>query len=298
MRGSRDMTRLKRIFFLATIAAFVCVPALAQDSKVEVLFLSKSVSFEHPCIKWVDGKSHVDGVLNSIAPAFNANITSIKDASLINAENLKKYKLVIFFTQGELSETGKDGFPPMGKNGVADLLAWIENGGGFMGFHCASDTFHTPENGPVTPYLEMVGGEFAGHGKQFEGTVKVVDSEHPIITASKFPVEFKITDEWYVFRNLNQAKIHVLALLDPGEQRTLQAPMYNVPDYPIAWVSERGKGRVFFDGMGHREDVWSNQTFQALVLAAAKWALGEGPVAAAPNYAAVVPSSAPKNGAK
>ena len=82
--------------------------------------------------------------------------------------------------------------------------------------------------------------------------------------------------------------MHVLAVLDPGAERQKQA-MYDLPEYPIMWVSQRGKGRVFFNAMGHREDVWDNSAMQALVLSAAKWAMGEGDVAATPNSAVVLP---------
>ena len=35
-----------------------------------------------------------------------------------------------------------------------------------------------------------------------------------------------------------------------------------------------GKGRVFYTGMGHREDVWTNPIYEKLVLAAMAWATG------------------------
>jgi type 1 glutamine amidotransferase len=44
-------------------------------------------------------------------------------------------------------------------------------------------------------------------------------------------------------------------------------------DYGLAWCREYGKGRCFFTALGHREDVWTNPTFQAHLLGGIKWAL-------------------------
>ncbi|MBI4556362.1 MAG: ThuA domain-containing protein [Candidatus Hydrogenedentes bacterium] len=272
---------------MITAAVALSLSGVSPAEEINILFLSKSVGFEHSVVAQnADKPSLCDTVLSKLAEQMGAKFATTKDASQINAENLKEYQLVIFYTQGELTqEGGKDGSPAMGANGVADLLAWIENGGGFVGFHCASDTFHTPEGGPVTPFLQMVGGEFAGHGKQFVGTVKVVDADHP--TVASIPKEWSINDEWYTFRNLNKDQMHVVALLDPGEERSKQE-MYNVPNYPVIWCSERGKGRVFFNAMGHREDVWENETFQKSVVDAIQWSSGKGSTQAKPNYAIAV----------
>ena len=270
-----------------------CILAIwaAVTAHADGIFVTKSQGFEHSCIRQENGlPSHVDKILTQLLEPKGVKLLCTKDAELINAENLKNYNLVVFFTQGDISVLGeKDLGKPMGPQGVVDLIAWIENGGAFLGFHCASDTFHTPEGGPVTPYLEMIGGEFITHGAQFEGTLKVVDTDHPVM--ANIPQDFKIFDEWYVFRNYNKDKIHVLALLDPGDERTKQEK-YNVADYPVVWCRTLGNGRVFYNALGHREDVWENPVFQQHVVDAAMWALGNGPAEADPNFNEVVPAEA------
>ena len=208
-----------------------------------------------------------------------------KDASLINAENLKKYKVVIFYTTADLTIEGTDKQPPIGPNGQAELLDWIKAGGGFIGYHCASDSFHTPEGGEVTPYVKMIGGEFRVHHKQFKGTVRVVDKKHP--TMKRVPAEWNLLEEWYLFKNFNADTMHVLAVLDPGPERQVQE-QYNIPSYPIIWCSEYGKGRVYYNAMGHREDVWDNPDFQHSVVDAVHWVMGEGPANAEPNVSKTI----------
>lgn len=269
-----------------SIVLLVCA-AGAADSKGEALFLSKSSGYEHSCIKWDDSKiSHVDKVLQSLTGDLGVNVLCTKDASLINADNLKKYKLVIFYTTADLTQEGTDKQPPMGPNGQQELLDWIQNGGAFIGFHCASDSFHTPENGVVTPYLKMLGGEFLTHGAQFAGTVKVIDKTHP--TMANIPAEWTVNEEWYRFKSFNADTMHVLAVLDPGAEREKQPDKYNVPNYPIIWCSEYGKGRVYYNAMGHREDVWTNPVFQKGVVDAVHWVLGQGPANVTPNFSSVL----------
>ena len=89
--------------------------------------------------------------------------------------------------------------------------------------------------------------------------------------------------------------MHVLAVLDPGAEREKQPDKYNVPNYPIIWCSEYGKGRVYYNAMGHREDVWDNPTFQKSVVDAAHWVLGQGPANAEPNFSKVL---SPEDAAK
>lgn len=283
------MTRDFRSLALAAVVA-LCGAACKPPEPPKLLFLSKSSGFQHSSITRKYGElSHVEKIVQALAEKYGAEVTLTKDASLINAENLKNYDVVVFYTTGDLTKPGTDEHPPMGENGVAELIDWIKAGGGFMGFHCATDTFHDGTDGPPSPYTQMIGASFRAHGQQFEGTVQVVDREHAAMES--VPTGWKIKDEWYLFRNLDTANIHVLALLDPGEERERQE-MYNIPSYPIIWCREFGEGRIYYNAMGHREDVWDNETFQLAVLDAAQWAMGakgrkgDSP----PNYDQVVPT--------
>ena len=263
------------------------------DPPLNILFLSKSSGFQHGVVARKDGNpSFLDGLMSELASLYDEdreiNVNSTKDASLVNAENLKNYDLVVFYTTGDLTKPGTDGNPPMGENGVAELVEWIEGGGAFMGFHCAADTFWQGFEG-TTEYTKMLGASFATHGKQFEGTLRVASPGHPAI--ENLPDGLKINDEWYMFNNLNTEEIHVLALFDPGEERKKQE-MYDVPNYPVIWCRAIGDGRMYYNAMGHREDVWTNEIFQLSVIDAVEWVLnadGEAPNAD-PNYAEVVPA--------
>ncbi len=281
------MTFISRSFSLMLSAVLGLLPkSSAEDNGGQVLLLSRSQVFQHEVIAEKDGQeSQVEIVLRGLLAEHGMTLTATKDAGSINAENLKSYKLVIFYTQGDLTQSGLDKHPPMGADGVAALTEWIEAGGGFMGLHSAVDTFCSEAGDDPTPYTNMIGAAFRGHGRQFVGTVQPVDRKHP--TMASLPKAFEIMDEWYMFRQMNTDAIHVLALLDAGEERGRQK-MYDTQPYPIVWCRALGEGRVYYNAMGHRPDVWENDAFLRLVDDAVLWTMGEGPVRAEPNYAAVV----------
>ena len=277
---------MNRIVMWTVLAAILCCGLTAQAAdKTRILFLHKSAGFQHSCIAYnADGTNHVTEVLKGIGDKLNAEITSTKDASLVNAKNLKNFDVVMFYTTEDLTMPGTDGTTPMGKNGVAELQEWVKAGGGFIGMHSASDSFH--RRGKESPYLDMLGGEFKGHGPQFYGKLKVVDPDHP--TMARVENDFKIKDEWYFFSNFMEEDMHVIALLDAGKIKE-KDERYDMPNYPVIWCSKFGDGRVFYNAMGHREDVWDHEVFQNHFIDAVNWAKGEGEADYEPNYKDVVP---------
>jgi uncharacterized protein len=274
---------------IGVLGAIALVPAVTPASGAEainILYLTKSVDFEHGPVAQKDGKASVsDAVLAELAKKLGATITCTKDASQINAAELEKYQLVMFYTQGDLTKAGgKDGAPGMSETGEAELIEWIKKGGGFIGFHSATDTLRT-DTGEPTPYVQMIGAQFRTHGKQFEGHMKVVDPSHP--SMAHFPAEWPLHDEWYLFKNFNRDAMHVLVTMDPGEERTEQ-DAYNIPAYPVTWCSALGKGRVYSTALAHREEIWEDPAYQQIVVDAMKWALGEGETEATPDFAKIV----------
>ena len=62
--------------------------------------------------------------------------------------------------------------------------------------------------------------------------------------------------------------------------KTAKKEPYHVP---IAWVKNYGEGKVFYISLGHREDVWTNETYQQSLLGGIKWILGQAEGNATPN---------------
>ncbi len=275
------------ILFAMTVSG----SALAEEGAAEpldVLVFTKTSGFQHSVTKWDEnGVSLVDETFRSLAEQNNWRITASKDGGMISTSRLQDFDVVVFYTSGDLTEEGTDGFPPMSETGVDELIEWIENGGGFVATHSASDTFRETD-GIVHPYIECLGGEFAGHGPQFRGTVRVTSEDHPAMQS--VPQGWTIHEEWYVHTNINEPVLHVCAVLEPNRMRS-NNEMYEGPDMPIKWVRTLGEGRIFYTAMGHREDVWTNDVFQANLVDAVHWVSGQGVTDAAPNFDEAVPKT-------
>ena len=82
---------------------------------------------------------------------------------------------------------------------------------------------------------------------------------------------FTITDEWYALKNFADDLHVILVQVTEG----MKGHMYERPNFPITWARAYGKGRVFYTSMGHREDVWENPMYQALL--AGRSRLGDRP---------------------
>ncbi|MDB6024874.1 MAG: hypothetical protein JWM68_1097 [Verrucomicrobiales bacterium] len=167
-------------------------------------------------------------------------------------ENLKKYDGVIFAnTTGDLPLPDKEGF-----------INWLKSGKAFIGMHSATDTLHS-----FPPYIEMIGAEFSHHPAITEVECINLDPAHPACKA--LPKTWPVTDEIYMFKSYDPKKVHLLLKLDKDPGNKAQAG-----EFPIAWCSEFGKGKVFYTELGHRDEVWNDENYQKHVLGAIKWALG------------------------
>ena len=155
-----------------------------------------------------------------------------------------------------------------GNLGIADLpafLAWIRNGGSFLGAHSASDTYHEAPD-----FIDMLGGEFETHGNETSVDIRVEDRTHP--AGAPLPNPFTIFDEIYEFRSNPRGRVNVLLSLDrhPNDGHLAAG---QPGDFPLAWYHSYGNGRVFYTALGHRDEVWNDSRYQQHLLGAIRWAL-------------------------
>jgi type 1 glutamine amidotransferase len=286
------------IVLAASVAwlAIVSTSLRAADSQSprRLLFFNRSVAFEHPVVHVKDGQPcYAENILRPICKEHDWELVSTKDGEIFTPENIAKFDAFVFYTQGDLSaDASKDGSKPISKEGKQAFLDAIKGGKGFVGFHCASDTFHSPgeawETQPVgerDPYIDMVGGEFIVHQSQQETTMTVVDPKFP--GAGSLSGGFKMLEEWYSLKNFAD-DLHVLLV---NETKDMHDKCYERPPYPASWIRNYGKGRVFYTSMGHREDVWTRPEFQSLVVGGITWAVGDAKADTTPNIKRVTPKA-------
>jgi len=282
---------------LLILAVLVLVAAAPQEKKKQILFFTKSAGFEHSVIKKKgDEPSHAEKILGELAKKNNWEVTHTKDGGVFTRENLAKFDAFFFYTTGVLTTPGTDKNPPMSAEGKAAFLEAIHGGKGFVGSHSAADTFHPTEprgdrfqafGDKNDPYLLMIGGEFIRHGKQQKTRMICADPQFPGAAAAG--EGFDMTEEWYSFKDYRD-DLHVILVSETKDMaKTGADSIYNRPPYPATWARQHGKGRVFYTSMGHREDVWTNATFQSMLEGGLKWALKEVDADVTPNVEKVAP---------
>ncbi len=288
---------------LPCLAALVMSTAsLSAAPSVRVLYFTKSSGYEHSVVKWTDGQpgsSYSEKILTALAPKHDFTLTFSKDGSLFSADYLAGFDVVMFYTSGDLLSVGTDGHPAMTAAGKQALLDWVHAGHGFIAIHAGSDTFHTGESGggnpseranryqlhgaASDPYVLMLGGEFIKHGPQQVATVSVVDPKFPGCAA--LGDTFSCMEEWYSLKEF-ASNLHALLVL---QTKGMEGSEYQRPPYPLAWARSYGSGRVWNNAMGHREDVWDSERFQAMLVGGIAWAGGRIPADVTPNLDRVAP---------
>ena len=264
------MPLTRREMIIATIAAsglplagtaLQAAPPATAARKKRILFFTKSSGFEHQTIRRIGGKLSVaETIFTHIAQAHGYAVHCSKDGRLFDPSRIHQWDAFAFYTTGDLTQRGTDGHPPMPMAGKKAFLKALSDGCGFVGLHCATDTFHS-RPGKISDYIQMIGGEFAGHGGQQVATNVIVDSKFPGISA--FGIKsFRLLEEWYTFSNLAR-DLHAITMLDT---HGMAGSLYHRPNYPNCWIRRNGKGRVFYSALGHREATWKNPAFQKLVI--------------------------------
>src|SRR6266550_6279366 len=187
--------RLRSLFchLTALCALFLFQPCLDADPPKRILYMTHSAGYVH------DSIPTSCAVMQSLAVRSGQfEVLCSEDLSLIDADSLRNFDILYFFTSGELALSDQQ---------KVDLLAFVRDGKGFGGVHCATDTLYTwPE------YGDLIGAYFNGHPWYREVAVRVEDADHSIV--KDLAPSFRITDEIYQFRNFSRDRVHVLLSLD------------------------------------------------------------------------------------
>ncbi|MDA0907267.1 MAG: ThuA domain-containing protein, partial [Bacteroidetes bacterium] len=238
------------ILFATAVCAHAQTPVLSrQVHSFDVLVFSKTAGYRHASIE--------EGIeaIRQLGLDNGFNVDATEDASAFTAENLQNYAAVIF-----LSTTGD----VLNLEQQSAFEAYIQQGGGFVGIHAASDTEYS-----WPWYGELVGAYFDSHPEIQQATIEVADRVHP--STSHLPEYWIRTDEWYNYNENPRGDVHVLATLD--ESTYSGGSMGH--DHPIAWMHEFEGGRSWYTGGGHTEESFSEPDFLQHVLGGIFYASGD-----------------------
>jgi type 1 glutamine amidotransferase len=198
--------------------------------------------------------------------AFTATLSS--EPAAISAANLQQYDAVYLNnTVGDVFDT-----PEM----RAAFVAFVATGGGVIGNHGTSVA--SPQ---WTEFGDILGATGASHREPTEkATIIVEDPTHPVVRAFDGK-PFEYVDEFYrLAAPYSRDKVRVLLSIDPIATDMMQGRCFGQclrddNDYPVAWIRQHGKSRVFYTSLGHNPDVFWDPRMLEMFLAGIQYALGD-----------------------
>ena len=162
------------------------------------------------------------------------------------------------------------------KNEVAGLRAAVEAGTGLAGWHGGiADSYRS-----VSDYLQLVGGQFAGHpgkhpdectGEQSDNyvphrvTMLPAAAEHPI-TAGLADFDLVTEQYWVLSDDYNDVLATTTQKVRPWD------PWHREVTSPAVWTRQWGEGRIFVTTPGHSLDVLEHPGVRTLVERGMLWA--------------------------
>jgi type 1 glutamine amidotransferase len=274
--ASADDTNLKRLLLVTDSGGFIHDSVgLAEKTLKEI---GPKNGFEVECFRFTRDPSNAK-VFEEYAGRFRKTTgvpVEKENCGRVNAETLKKFDCVLFFTTGN----------PLNEQEVKDLVKWVkEDGGAVAGTHCGSDTLYPDKNRPwQAAYGDLIGAYFDGHPWHQKIKVHVEDAKHA--AGKGFKEGDEITDEIYQFRPepYSRNKLHVILSVDNSSIDVKKGKRAD-NDYAIAWCQEVGKGRTFYTSLGHRKEVWTDKRFQEHLFGGLNWAVKRAEGSATPSGA-------------
>jgi glucose/arabinose dehydrogenase/cytochrome c551/c552 len=250
---------MKRIFALATTVVIVCCYFSCSNKRSEkpkVLVFSLTKAFHHESIP--------DGIaaIQKLGKENTFDVDTTTNPEMFNDTTLKNYSAVIFLcTTGDVLDYSQE----------AALERYIQAGGGYVGVHSATDTEYD-----WGWYGRLVGGYFydhpgihdTAHNVQ-EGIFNVVDQTD--ISTKHLTKQWKRTDEFYSFKKLDSAGLHVLITIDESSYHGGK----RMGNHPMAWYHEYDGGRAFYTALGHTKESYAEPNYVKHLLGGIQYAIGE-----------------------
>jgi type 1 glutamine amidotransferase len=247
------------------VLGIVALTALAQTAAdlPKVLFFANPMGSDNDVIRRAkpDSLSVAERHFAELSKGvFDVTIT--QNGAEVTPENLARYQAVVFFTAINPPGVDKDG-----------LIAWVRNGGAFIGIHSTANTFQDHR-----AFGAMLGARYdrrpwrTRESPQTKVRVKVEDRTHP--ATRHLGESFEIADDIYQFKDFDRDKVQLLLSLDPASL-DLANPKVNHQDrhFPVSWARAHGRGRVFYTALGDWEETWKDPRYRTHLIQGIRWAM-------------------------
>ena len=163
---------------------------------------------------------------------------------------------------------------PLDAAGQKDLIRFIhDEGKGFVAAYIALTPWDTfPEMANI---LGATSASVNVHDP-FGATGSVLVNESPDFPAVKhFPATMATGQAYYQPDKYDRKNIQVLLRKDISKLSPVANYTRPDGDYPVAWIHNYGKGRVFYSSIGNGQSAeWDDTNLQRMYFEAIKWSLG------------------------
>ena len=184
------------------------------------------------------------------------------DFSKYPYEKLKEYNVIIMLNTSPNTKAERDAFEQ-----------YMENGGGWVGFHAAA---YNDKNTHWPWFVKFLGGGvfYCNNWPPQPVLVEVDNEEHPV--TKNLPASFVApASEWYQWTpSPRQNKdVEVLLSLSPKNYPLGIKDVVNFGDFPIVWSNKNY--RMIYLNMGHGDEVFIDGTQNLLLVNAFRWVVSK-----------------------
>jgi len=218
--------------------------AFAQTLKFRVLaFYSTTVESDH-----VDFAKDAIKFYTKMAVEKGFAFDTTQNWDKLNTENLKNYKIIVWLNDFPHADAQRQAFEK-----------FMENGGGWIGFHVAGyndQSTHWPW------YVNFLGGAvfYNNNWPPLPAKLLVDDNTHP--ATKRLPKSYIAPiNEWYGWKPdpRDNKDVKVLVTLSPSNYPLGKKDIITNGDIPVVWTNTKYK--MIYMNMGHGDQVF-NSTIQ------------------------------------
>jgi type 1 glutamine amidotransferase len=220
-----------------------------------VLIFSKTNGFRH---------SSIEAGIQAITGACvqkGWQVYATENGAIMDPQYLRSFKVIVF-----LSTTGNI----LNRHQKHAFENFIENGGGYVGIHSASDTEHEWHW-----YGQLIGTFFSSHTLFPEHTPKgtLLTENRNHLATKDLPAHWTKEDEWYNFKQNVRGKkdFEVLVSVQPNSYKTWW-PAQMKGDHPISWTHQLKNGRMFYTAIGHTSETFNDTNAMKHIMGGIEWA--------------------------
>jgi uncharacterized protein len=176
----------------------------------------------------------------------------------LNAEKLKNYSVVMMLNDFPHSDEQRQAF-----------RSYMENGGGWFGFHVAAYN-DRDTNWPWL--LDFLGGGvfYRNNWPPMPAKLIVDDLNHPM-TKSLPPTFMAPANEWYQWKPSPRLRSNIKVLVSLSPDNYPFGLKDTIPDGDLPVVWSNSDYRMLYMNMGHGKSIFDDATQNALIIAGLRW---------------------------